>query len=91
MKESHINRQDLINDLKQENIQLKAQNEYARSLIRSLLDNSDEYARQRAEEFLNEKETEQRCPFCGRQIKGNHCGHCQVSLDQPECRWAMTH
>lgn len=56
MKENHINRQDLINDLKQENIQLKARDEYARSLIRSLLDNSDEYARQRAEEFLQERE-----------------------------------
>ena len=52
MKEWHVNRQDLINDLRQENLELKAQNEYARSLIRSLLDNSDEYARQRAEEFL---------------------------------------
>ena len=91
MKESHINRQDLINDLKQENLQLKARDEYARSLIRSLLDNSDEYARQRAEEFLNGKETEQHCPFCGRKIKGNYCGHCHVSLDQPECRWAMDH
>lgn len=56
MKESHINRQDLINDLKQENLQLKGQNDYARSLIRSLLDNSDEYARQRAEEFLQKKD-----------------------------------
>lgn len=55
MKEWHVNRQDLINDLRQENMELKAQNEYARSLIRSLLDNSDEYARQRAEEFLQEK------------------------------------
>lgn len=55
MKESHINRQDLINDLKQENLQLKARDEYARSLIRSLLDKSDENDRQRAEEFLQEK------------------------------------
>lgn len=55
MKEWHVNRQDLINDLRQENLELKARDEYARSLIRSLLDNSDEYARQRAEEFLQEK------------------------------------
>ena len=60
MKEWHVNRQDLINDLRQENLELKAQNEYARSLIRSLLDNSDEYARQRAEEFLQKQETEPR-------------------------------
>lgn len=54
MKEWHINRQDLINDLRQENAELKAQNNYARSLLRALLDNSDEYARQRAEDFIKE-------------------------------------
>lgn len=35
--------------------ELEHENEYARSLIRSLLDNSDEYARQRAEDFMKEE------------------------------------
>lgn len=31
-------------------------NEYAKTIIQDLLDNSDEYARQRAMDFLEEKE-----------------------------------
>ena len=36
--------------------ELKAQIDYAKSIIKSLLDNSDEYARERAEQFLSEVE-----------------------------------
>lgn len=40
--------------LDQENKQLKEQLAYAKSIIQSLLDNADEYARQRALDFLKE-------------------------------------
>lgn len=35
---------------------LEEQLEYAKTIIQDLLDNSDEYARQRAMDFLEEKE-----------------------------------
>lgn len=35
---------------------IKEQIEYAKAIIKDLLDNSDEYARQRAMDFLEEKE-----------------------------------
>ena len=43
-----------IVELTEENEQLKAQIEYAKSVIKSLLDNTDEYCRQRAIDFIKE-------------------------------------
>lgn len=43
------------NDVYQaENKRLEKENEYAKTIIQDLLDNSDEYARQRAMDFLEE-------------------------------------
>ena len=41
-------------DLKKVIAELEKNNEYAKSIIKALLDNSDEYARQRAIDFLKE-------------------------------------
>lgn len=60
MTETYVNRQELINGLKEENLNLKIyiakQLEYAKTIIIDLLNNSDEYCRQRAEDFIKEKQ-----------------------------------
>jgi hypothetical protein len=46
---------DWVKDLEREVTELKEKLNYAKAIIKDLLDNSDEYARQRAMDFLQEE------------------------------------
>lgn len=56
MSEAIVRRADelTIKQLKDQLIEKDKQIDYAKSIIKSLLDNSDEYAEQRARDFIKE-------------------------------------
>ena len=54
LKKSNLELLDFYEKKLNKVIELEAQIDYAKSIIKSLLDNSDEYAEQRARDYLKE-------------------------------------